>query len=177
MRPFLYAEMPDLRLAPYLTYRMLREEIMSHNKNKIKGEGKIMKTKSIFSMAICLTLLFAVSAGAQQSLVETVANGCKAEIEAYCKDVTPGEGRVLACLYARSDKLSGKCEYALYDAAAQLERAVAALSYVVNECADDLNKFCRNVPAGEGRLLECIEKNDPKVSSRCKEAIKQVGLK
>jgi hypothetical protein len=136
-----------------------------------------MKTRFVFCFAICTALLFAVSAGAQQSLVETVANGCKAEIEAYCKDVTPGEGRVLACLYARSDKLSGKCEYALYDAAAQLERAVAALSYVVNECADDLDKFCRDVSAGEGRLLECIEKNDPKVSSRCKEAIKQVGLK
>lgn len=136
-----------------------------------------MKTKFVFSLAIFTVLVFAVSAGAQQILVETVANGCKTEIEAFCKDVTPGEGRVLACLYARSDKLSAKCEFALYDAAAQLERAVNALTYVVNECADDLNKYCRDVPAGEGRLLECIEKNDPKVSSRCKEAIKQVGLK
>ena len=136
-----------------------------------------MKTISILSIAICVTLLFAISAGAQQSIVETVANGCKTEIDAYCKDVIPGEGRVLACLYARSDKLSGKCEYALYDAAAQLERAVAALSYVVNECADDLDQFCQDVAAGEGRLLDCLEKNDPKVSSRCKDAMKQVGLK
>jgi len=136
-----------------------------------------MKTISILNIAICVTLLFAVSAGAGQSLVETVANGCKTEIDAYCKDVTPGQGRMLACLYAHSDKLSGKCEYALYDAAAQLERAVAALSYVVNECADDLDQFCQNVAAGEGRLLDCLKKNDPKVSSRCKEAIKQVGLK
>jgi hypothetical protein len=124
-----------------------------------------------------MVLLFAIPAGAQQSLVDTVANGCKTELDTYCKDVTPGEGRVLACLYAHSDKLSGKCEYALYDAAAQLERAVAALSYVVNECADDLDQFCRDVPAGQGRLLDCIEKNDKKVSSRCKDAIKQVGLK
>lgn len=136
-----------------------------------------MKKSFIFSMAICVTVLFAISGGAEQSLVESVANGCKTEIETYCKDVTPGEGRMLACLYAHSDKLSGKCEYALYDAAAQLERAVAALSYVVNECGEDLDQFCRNVPAGEGRLIDCIEKNDKKVSSRCKEAIKQVGLK
>ena len=136
-----------------------------------------MKTTSIFSIAICLTFLFAISAGAQQSLVETVANGCKTEIETYCKDVIPGEGRVLACLYARSDKLSSKCEYALYDAAAQLERAVAALSYVVNECADDLDQLCNGVAAGEGRLLQCLEKNDKKVSGRCKQALKDVGLK
>ncbi|MGA6927242.1 MAG: cysteine rich repeat-containing protein [Desulfosarcina sp.] len=136
-----------------------------------------MKTISIFSIAVCVTLLFAISAGAQESLVETVANGCQPELDAYCKDVTPGQGRVLACLYARSDKLSGKCEYALYDAAAQLERAVAALSYVVNECAEDLDQFCMDVPAGEGRLKNCLEKNDKKVSSRCKDAMKQVGLK
>ena len=136
-----------------------------------------MKTISIFSIAVCVTLLFTLSAGAQESLVDSVANGCKAELDTYCKDVTPGQGRVLACLYARSDKLSGKCEYALYDAAAQLERAVAALSYVVNECADDLDQFCMDVPAGEGRLMDCLEKNDAKVSTRCKDAVKQVGLK
>jgi hypothetical protein len=108
--------------------------------------------------------------------VETVANGCKTEIETYCKDVTPGQGRVLACLYAHNGKLSNKCEYALYHAAAQLERAVNALSYVVNKCADDLDRFCQNVQVGEGLLLQCLQKNDAKVSSRCIEARKQVGL-
>ena len=126
-------------------------------------------------LALCFGMVTSVSA--QQSLIETVANGCKTEIESYCKTVTPGEGRVLACLYAHQDKLSGKCEFALYDAAVRLERAVAALSYAANECEDDLDKYCQGVPAGEGRLLECIEKNDAKVSSRCKQALKDVGLK
>jgi hypothetical protein len=80
-------------------------------------------------------------------------------------------------LFAYQDKLSGKCEYALYDASVRLERAVAALGYVVNECADDLDKHCSGVAAGEGRLLDCIEKNENKVSSRCKDAMKEVGLK
>ena len=80
-------------------------------------------------------------------------------------------------MYARSDKLSGQCEYALYDAAAQLERAVAALSYVVNECKDDLQKNCSGVPAGQGRLLNCLEENDSQVSGRCKQALKDTGLK
>jgi len=59
---------------------------------------------------------------AQQNLIDTVANGCKAEIEKYCANVTPGEGRMLACLYAHEDKLSGRCEFALYDASVRLER-------------------------------------------------------
>ncbi|MBW2634090.1 MAG: hypothetical protein JRE14_08205 [Deltaproteobacteria bacterium] len=136
-----------------------------------------MKLKFKLVLIVGMLMLFAVSVSAQQGPVQTVTDGCKAELDSYCKDVTPGDGRVLACLFSHGDKLSGKCEYALYDAAVQLERAVAALSYVVNECDDDLEKYCSNVPLGEGRLLECIEKNDKNVSSRCKDAMKEVGLK
>ena len=110
-----------------------------------------------------------------EDLVKLVAEGCKEELEKYCKDVTPGERRVLACLYARSDKLSTKCEYALYDAAVQLERAVAALAYVANECDADLEKLCSAVAPGEGRLINCLKKNEKQVSDRCKQAVKQVA--
>ena len=135
--------------------------------------------KRIMIAWMSMAVLFSITSGAaaQENLVETIAKGCKVEIEKFCSQVTPGEGRILACLYAYQDKLSGKCEYALYDAAVQLERAVAALSYVANECEDDLDKHCSGVPVGEGRLLNCLEKNDKDVSKRCKQALKEVGLK
>ena len=135
-----------------------------------------MKRVSMCLLTVTVVLIVVTSVGAQ-GLVETVVNGCREELEKYCKDVTPGQGRGLACLYAHGDKLSGRCEYALYDAASQLERAVAALSYAVNECSADLKQYCGSVAAGEGRLLQCLEKNDPKVSNRCKQAVKDVGLK
>jgi hypothetical protein len=97
--------------------------------------------------------------------------------EHLCKDVTPGDGRILACLYAHSDKLSAKCEYALFDAAAQLERAITALAFAAYECEDDLEKYCADVPVGEGRLLDCITKNKKKVSKRCLDALTETGLK
>jgi hypothetical protein len=144
----------------------------------LKEKGEVfMKTLRFVFLAVTVLLFTTVPALAGDDLVKTVVNGCQKELETYCKDVTPGQGRVLACLYARSDKLSGKCEYALYDAAVQLERAVAALSYVINECRDDLENLCSGVQAGEGRLLKCLEENDSKVSDRCKEGIKDVGLK
>jgi hypothetical protein len=130
----------------------------------------------IIGVAI-VSLGVAGNLSAQESLIDTVANGCKTEITTYCKDVKPGEGRILACLYAYEDKLSGKCEYALYDAAARLERAVAALTYVAKECEADIVANCSGVKAGEGRVLQCLEKNEAKVSTRCKGAIKDVGLK
>ena len=136
-----------------------------------------MKRTLIVLITMGMMSLFFTHAVAGENLVQTVTNGCKVELEKYCKDVTPGEGRVLACLYAYGDKLSPKCEYALYDAAAQLERAVAALSYVANECDEDLDKYCSAVAPGEGRLLNCLEKKSKQLTKRCKEALKDVGLK
>lgn len=136
-----------------------------------------MKSKKLIGIVLSLVFMIAMPVAAEQDLVKVVADGCKAELETYCKNVTPGEGRILACLYAHGDKISGKCEYALYDAAVQLERAVAALSYVANECSDDLDKHCSDVAVGQGRLLKCLEKNDKKVSQRCKDSLKDVGAK
>lgn len=133
-----------------------------------------MKLKKILGIALSLVFLSVLPAAAEGDLLQTVAKGCKTELESYCKDVTPGDGRILACLYAHGDKISGKCEFAVYDAAVQLERAVAALAYVANECADDLNKNCSEVAAGKGRLLQCLEENGDKVSQRCKQAVKDV---
>jgi len=145
-----------------------------------------MRNAIVWVVVIGMVLVFGGVVSAQQKgpaeavaqgIVDSVKKGCDKELKTYCKDVTPGEGRVLACLYAYEDKLSGQCEYALYDAAAQLERAVNALSYAVNECRDDLTKFCSDIKPGEGRLLQCIDKNDAKVSGRCKQALKDTGLK
>lgn len=137
-----------------------------------------MKRTLITVAVIVVFILTGTSAIAgNDDLVQIVQDGCKAELDKYCAMVTPGEGRVLACLFSYQDKLSNRCEYALYDAAAQLERAVAALTYVVNECHKDLDKFCSAVHPGEGRLKECIDKNKDKVSDRCKRAMEDVGLK
>jgi hypothetical protein len=137
-----------------------------------------MKRVTYFFVGVSLiTLMFSAPALALEKLVQSVVKGCEKELTTYCKDVTPGEGRLLACLYAYQDKLSGSCEYALYDAAVQLERFVAAITYVANECRDDLKTYCAEVKPGEGRLLDCMEKNKEKLSERCKQAISDTGLK
>jgi hypothetical protein len=135
--------------------------------------------KRVGTVLICALALSAAagSAGAAEPLLVSVAKGCEKELTTYCSEVTPGEGRVLACLYAHGDKISGRCEYALYDAAAQLERFVAALSYVAGECEDDLEKYCGSVQAGQGRLAECLlVKNKESISSRCSQALDDVEL-
>ena len=112
-----------------------------------------------------------------QGALDTFAEGCKQELTTICKDVKPGDGRIIACLYAFQDKLTPKCEYAFYDSVSQLDLTLTKLSYVVGECRDDLKKNCADVKPGEGRLLDCLNKNEAKVGDRCKTALKESGLK
>jgi hypothetical protein len=107
-----------------------------------------MKKSMMLLTVIGMIFLLCGSAFAMDELVESVAKGCRKEIQGYCKNVTPGDGRILACL----------------------------LTYVANECKDDLKAYCSDVAIGKGRLLKCLEKNDAKVSSRCKQARKDVKL-
>jgi hypothetical protein len=128
----------------------------------------------------CVMFLAGIAV-AQQALVqqkvpfEKILEGCYNDVETYCENVTPGEGRLLVCLYAHNDKISTQCEYALYNASAQLKRVLNALSYVANECRDDLKQYCSDVKPGEGRLIDCIAKKKDVITDRCKNAIKDVS--
>jgi hypothetical protein len=114
--------------------------------------------------------------GAEEALDERIQESCQTELGTYCDDVSFGEGRSLGCLFAHHEKLSGQCEYALYEAAVQLERAVAAFTDVAKACDDDMNRFCAHVQAGEGRLIECLEGKAAEVTPTCKAALTTVGV-
>lgn len=131
----------------------------------------ILKCTQVAAMALFLSLAGNLSA---QDPVATVIEGCTTEIEQYCSQVSPGEGRMLACFYAHEEKLSSQCQYSLYEAAAQLEAAVNALNYVATECRDDILAHCAEVELGEGRVLECLNTNSANVSAGCNQAIKDV---
>ncbi len=129
------------------------------------------------SMAVGALLLAGGRVRAQETMLDAVKKACHTELTTFCKGVPPGEGRTLACLYAFEDRVSDKCVYALWDAAAELEQAVAAVKFAASQCKDDLQKFCASVPLGEGRGLACLQKNEKDVSQGCKDALKQTGLK
>jgi len=142
-----------------------------------------MKSRIMLVVLLVLTLVspaFAtedpVQAGLQGAL-DTFTEGCQQELTTFCKDVTPGGGRIIACLYAFQDKLTPRCEYAFYDSVGQLDRILSNLSYAISECRDDLKSYCADIKPGEGRLLDCLNKNEAKVSNRCNYALKDVGYK
>ncbi len=124
---------------------------------------------------IWLTVAVAIFAGpgaiAQETLVEHLVNACENDIQKFCSQVTPGDGRLLHCMAAHEDKISGQCEYALYQAATLLEQLSMAIAYVARECRTEIETHCSDVLVGEGRILVCLDKHEEEVSDGCKKAI------
>jgi hypothetical protein len=123
-----------------------------------------------------LILLTGMGAWAQDDVIEVMMKACEPEITAYCSQVTPGEGRLLACFYAHGDKISARCEYALYEGAAALEQFANALTYLATSCHDDLIKYCAEVELGEGRVATCLLEHKAEATETCQQAIDDVGL-
>lgn len=126
---------------------------------------------------VCLMLIAAAAwAEEDEGILESVVKACEKDIEAYCRQVTPGEGRLLACFYAHGDKISPRCEYALYTAAAELEQFAASVTHLGTSCRDDLLKHCGDVELGEGRVGTCLLEHKGEVTEVCRQAIDDVGL-
>ena len=127
--------------------------------------------KYVVSLIVTVGLCIVTNTMAQESLVDNVIKACETDIKTYCSQVTPGHGRMLHCMAAHEDKISGSCEYALYRAATILEQLTAAIAYVASECAADIRTYCSDVAMGEGRILNCLEEHEDAVSDACNAAV------
>jgi hypothetical protein len=50
-------------------------------------------------------------------------SACKADMEKYCKDVKPGDGRIMVCMQSNADRLSPECATVMKEKA-QHEKAM-----------------------------------------------------
>jgi hypothetical protein len=135
-----------------------------------------MRRTVFVALSFSLTLLVAGNlCAADIGPVEAAVEDCRKDIDTYCNSIRPGEGRLLACLYAHKDQLAPGCAYDLYNAPADLQQAVEAFVYVSRECKDDLAAYCALGRLGEGRMLECLN-SQRGLSARCSQALNAVGL-
>ncbi len=127
--------------------------------------------KTLIGMAAVAALFAGSSALAQETLLEHVVTACETDLQNYCSQVTPGNGRLLHCMAAHEDKISGQCEYAFYQAATLLEQLSVAINYLAQECKTDIQTHCSDVEVGDGKILACLAEHDAEVSESCKKAV------
>jgi hypothetical protein len=139
-----------------------------------KNKEQAMKKNTILTSLAVVALSFTCQVQAQDALVDHVFEACKVDIESFCSQVTPGQGRLLHCAAAHEDKLSGQCSYALFQAATVMEQMAAAIVYVAQQCKTDIQTLCGAVKEGDGRILMCLEEQAEGVSDACKQAVSDV---
>jgi len=81
---------------------------------------------------------------------------CADDVAKLCKDVQPGEGRVMACLKTNKASVSTQCK--------------TYLKQVKDACQADVEKFCSDIPAGKGAVGKCLKTHSADLSPDCKAA-------
>lgn len=93
---------------------------------------------------------------------------CAVEIEKYCNDLLPGEGRIVQCLQDHDSELSTACR----------EKVMAVMQKVgeaKQACAMDISKFCAGVSPGGGRLINCLKPHVNELAPECREKFVPIG--
>ena len=128
----------------------------------------LIRPKALF---LTLGLLAAGQVSAQDSMIENVMDACEADLQQYCSQVTPGDGRLLYCVAAHSDKISGECQFALFEAATVLARYSDAILEIAENCETEIDSLCGDVAVGEGRILACLDEHEAELGEACRTAI------
>lgn len=96
------------------------------------------------------------------------AKACKSDLNQYCKDVTPGQGRIAACIRAHDDKLSASCKTEWQNYRAELRQKIKSEIQVAQKaCGGDVQKFCQNA-LGASEVSSCLNDHAANLSSSCK---------
>ena len=135
-----------------------------------------------------LPLLFVLSIGSvsaqtevtktlQEKLTARIAklqSACAKDIKRYCKDVTPGEGRVIYCMQAHEDKISPQCTFELEDELTSVQNSLDDLKNAISACKAEIAGICGKVIPGQGRIAMCLLANKSSASKDCADAIQKI---
>jgi hypothetical protein len=119
-----------------------------------------MKT-SFYAVAFGAALLLGGSGGVRAEMI-TAERDCAVDIKSLCAGITPGGGRVLACVQSHMSELSVGCSSRLSKAA-----------WLAKECAGDIKHFCPDAKVGD--VKDCMQPHLGESSDQCKSAVAYIA--
>lgn len=124
-------------------------------------------------IATLVVLLFVPITGPAHAQPLVIENDCASEISAHCSTVRPGAGRIVACLIAHEDKISPRCRMSAYLASGELDDRLKAVRGPAKTCSADILQYCSKVPAGGGRIYDCLNANKSTLTDACRALVPQ----
>ena len=127
---------------------------------------KMIRWHFIRMQIVVLSLVLLSVSGGQRTYAAEEELPCADEIAKYCKEVKPGGGRILNCLNEHQKDLSVSCKKKLEESKKRLMKAQQA-------CTGDMEKFCKDVQPGGGRILKCLREHTQELSPACSQEIEK----
>jgi PRC-barrel domain len=101
------------------------------------------------------------------SAIETVEEACPEDIKKFCGNVTRAEGRVVICMQAHDDQLSYRCQFGLYRASRNLDRALNRVERIAEACWNDIETQCKEAP----RIGQCVMDKAQTLTQPCQSVV------
>ena len=137
-----------------------------------------MKNPPVIPLAftVAVTLVFGILSFLTVAHAQSIFASCEKDLEEFCPAVTPGHGRLSACLYAHEDQVSPSCDAAIAETADLIDILFEQLRYAKQQCGADVAKLCGDVEIGQGRLFSCLHEQKADLSAACLGVIENVQL-
>ena len=145
-----------------------------------------MNKANIVSTIIVAAMFISGAAAAGEKLADKLSNstlivnielsGCEADEKLLCPGLQHNSRKSFMCLMAYEAHLSNSCALGIVEAAMTLEAGMMAIDHSIKACEADADKFCLEVEAGNGRIVQCLVKNEANLAEQCVTALKETGM-
>jgi hypothetical protein len=92
--------------------------------------------------------------------IDKIEDACADDIQEFCGEIKPGEGRIALCMRANSDLLSRRCRFTLFRVSRKIRQTV---SDIADECLNGIKAQCGNAE----KIGECAEQKSASISPAC----------
>ena len=97
-------------------------------------------------------------------------SACAADIAKFCASVERGQGRYRECLTQHLEELSPACKEHVQGRAGAGGRGAARSRWQAS-CGTEIDKFCKDVQSGQGRVRQCLLEHESELGESCKAAV------
>jgi hypothetical protein len=96
-----------------------------------------------------------------------IAGPCAETVTKFCKDVTPGGGRIMQCLNDHRDDQSMACRDWLQDQNKSLKE-------LNTSCAEEIARLCSFDRPDDIRMYRCLQENYVALKSDCRDKLREI---